>query len=187
MYESVGFGELHTLEDLVFALLNEIGLNIDDYGIVYDTDTYNVLSFNGRQIKASTDPSNPAIPSDLFVVLDPVFDNKIMSFLLAYYLQKEQEYGNINVTTILEDLEPIQYYNKDDYIKTKRSRVTVVLADGTKIYSSYYYQKGLKYSDAILRVGGQPRSLLRFDSIPEECITLIPAPTNIYPKEDIFY
>lgn len=181
-----GFGEIHSLEDLVFALLNEIGLGIDEYGLVYDTDNGNILSFNGRQIKASVDPMNPAIPTDLFVIFDPVFDNKIMSFMLGYYLSKEQEFGNLQVNTILEDLEPIQYYNKDDNIRTKRSRVTVV-TNSDKIASDYFYQKGLKYSDVILKVGRQPKDLHMFDSIPEESITVNPIVTNVYPVDDSSY
>ena len=184
---SFPFNQINTLEDLVYALLNEIGLELDDYGIVHDSDSGAILSFNGRQIKASIDPNNPAIPTDLFVILDPVFDNKVMSFLLGYYLQKEQAYGNLNPLGMTEELEPIQYYNKDDNIKTKRSRITISLLGGEKVSSIFYYQRGLKYSDIILRLGGQQPDLHLFDSIPEECITLIPPATNNYPKDDDIY
>ena len=182
-----GFGLIRSLEDLVFALINEIGLGIDQNGLLYDTDTNMILSLNGRQIKASVDINNPVIPNDMFVILDPVFDNKVMSFLFAYYLKKEEAEGELNPLSISEDFEPIPFYYKSDGIKTRKSRVGVVLLGGQTIYSQYYYQKGLKYSDLILRVKRKDIDLRMFDSLPEECISSVPIATNIYPKNDDMY
>lgn len=183
------FGFIRTLEDLVFALINEIGLGIDQTGLVYDADNGQPLLLNGRQIRASVDANHPIYPNDMYIVLDPVFDNKVMSFLFGYYLKKEEAMGDLNPLSISEDFEPIPFYNKGEGIKTRKSRVSVVLLSKPIISSLYYYQKGLKYTDLILRLGGRTDIDLRlFDSLPEECISSVPIATNLYPKdEDNYY
>ena len=179
---------INSLEDLIFALLNEIGLGIGLDGNVYDQDTGIELMCNGKHIKASIDPKNPAIPSDLYIIFDPVWDAKFMGIILGYYLAKEEAYGNIQSPVLSEDIENIPVYNKDLDIKTRRSRVYVALAGDIKISSMYYYQRGLKYSDLILRMGNHPYAdLSKFDSIPEESISITPMVTNLYPKENYNY
>lgn len=178
---------INSLEDLVFALLTEIGLGINQNGLLVDLDTGIELMYNGRHIRASIDPNNPAIPSDLYAIFDPIWDNKFMSVMLGYYLSKEESYGNIQSPVVSEDIESAQYYNKEDNIKTRRSRV--YLSTGNKtISSNFYFQRGLKFSDLILRIGNHPfADLSRFDSIPEESISLAPMVTNVYPKDDFNY
>lgn len=179
---------INSLEDLVFALLNEIGLGISPDGTVYDQDTGIEIMFNNKHIKASIDPNNPAIPSDVYIIFDPIWDAKFMSVMLGYYLSKEEAYGNIQSAVVSEDIENIPAYNKDLDIKTRRSRVYVALTGNQKISSLYYYQRGLKYSDLILRMGNHPfADLSKFDSIPEECISITPMVTNLYPKENYNY
>lgn len=182
----MGFGAFRSIEDLVFALINEIGLGIDQNGIVYDADNGQPILLNGRQIRASVDINRPIFPNDMYIVLDPVFDNKVMGFIFGYYLKKEEAMGNIDPLNISEDFEPIPFYNKGD-IKTRKSRVSVTLLNKGSVSSLYYYQKGLKYSDLILRLGGRDIDLRMFDSLPEECISAIPLATNIYPKEEDNY
>ena len=40
-----------TKEDLIFALINEIGLSINNNNVLYDQDTHNIIYFGGKEIK----------------------------------------------------------------------------------------------------------------------------------------
>lgn len=173
---------LNTLEDLIYILCSEIGLEISPQGILYDTDTYKELRCNGKSIIASVNPNKPAIPTDIYIVFDPVFDGKLMNFMLAYYLQKSAAMGVLEPLTFSEEMEDTPSYAKDDTIKTKRTRECVALRN-RKYYSRYYYQKGLKFSEIILDLGGYNIDLTKFDSIPDEVINMNAIITNNYFNE----
>ena len=162
--------QINTLEDLVYHLLNEIGLGINQGGFVYDVDTEQELYYNGKQIRASIDPRFPALANDLYGLFDPVFDGKFMSMMLGYYLKKSEAQEIINPISMTEQIAETPFWNSLNPVKTRKTRV-VVLCDGHREYNSeYYYQKGLKFADMILRLGGNPINLWRFDSVPEESI-----------------
>ena len=174
---------INSLEDLVFALLNEIGLGIGPYGIVYDTDTGIELKCNGKLIVASVDPNKPAIPSDIYILFDPVFDGKLMNIVLAYYLEKSRAMGIFEPLTFAEEMEEVPGYAKEDTIKSKKTRMCVALRN-RKYFSKFYYQRGLKFSEIILDLGGfQNVDLTKFDSIPEEAINSNAIITNNYFNE----
>lgn len=161
---------INSLEDLVFSILNEIGLAITPDGLVYDQDNMTILKCGGYQIKASVDPRNPAITTDIYLALDPVFDNKLMQMLLGYYLAKQEFEGNIVAPVISDYTEDIPSYNDFDNLRSKRTSLTVI-SNGITKTSLLYYQKGLKFSDMILRLGGNDFvDLRKFDSLPEESI-----------------
>ena len=162
---------INSLEDLVYALLNEIGLGITPEGFLYDPDTNQVLQFGGKQIRTSINKASPAISTDLYAAFDPIFDNRFMGMMLGYYLHKEECNGNISPLSIFETIQETKPYETDDHIHSKKTFATVVCEGGYRYTSCSYYQKGLKYSDIILRIGGNPYcDLTKFDSIPEEAI-----------------
>ncbi len=169
MFQSVV--QLNTVEDLVYHLLNEIGLGINEQGFVYDQSTEKEILFQGKQIKASINPLYPAIPNDLYSIFDPVFDGKFMSMMLGYYLKKCEANGDLNPLSIADQtLDPAPHMIANP-VKTKKTRVAVICEPRKEYVSEYYYQKGLKYSDMILRLGGLSIcNLWMFDSIPEEPI-----------------
>ena len=113
---------INSLEDLVYALLTEIGLFIDEEGVVVDQDTYKNIMYNGKVVRASINPKIPAIPSDIYAIFDPVWDNKFMSVMLGYYLRKEELLGNFQSSVMLEEIENIPFYNKDIDIKIVGAR-----------------------------------------------------------------
>ncbi len=170
---------INSLEDLVFALINEIGLGIGPGGVLYDTDIGNELQCNGKRIVASVDPTKPAIPTDIFILFDPVFDGKLMNFILAYYLEKSRAMGIFEPLTFSEEIEVVPNYAREDTIKSKKTRVNVALRN-RKYCSKFYYQKGLKFSEIILKLGGFDIDLTKFDSIPEETINSNAIITNNY-------
>ena len=162
--------QINTLEDLVYHLLNEIGLGINSYGFVYDQDTEQELYYNGKQIRASIDPRFPALANDLYGLFDPVFDGKFMSMMLGYYLKKSEAQSIIDPISMTEQVADLPFWNHLNPVKTRKTRVVVLCNNHKEYDSEYYYQKGLKFADMILRIGGNPVNLWRFDSVPEESI-----------------
>ena len=179
--------QVNILEELVYHLLNEIGLGINQGGFVYDLDTEQELQYMGKQIRASVDPRFPALANDLYGLFDPVFDGKFMSMMLGYYLKKSEAQGIINPISMTEQIAESYPWQTQNPVKTRKTRV-VVLCDNHREYNSeYYYQKGLKFSDMILRLGGNAINLWRFDSIPEEsiqgtCIQITPKTSSVNTK-----
>lgn len=162
---------INILEDLVFHLINEIGIGINTNGFIYDQDNGQEIYYQGKQIKASIDPRNPALENDLYGLFDPVFDGKFMAMMLGYYLKKSEAQGLIEPISMTEQIAEIPYYNYLNPIKTRKTRVVVLCENHREYNSNFYYQKGLKYSDMILRIGGNYNiDLSKFDSIPEESI-----------------
>lgn len=162
--------QANTLEELVFHLLNEIGLGINSNGFVYDQDTNQELFYDGKQIKASIDPRFPALANDTYGLFDPVFDGKFMSKMLGYYLKKSEAQEIINPVSVTEQIQKVPFYAHLNPTRTRRTRVVVMCENQYEYDSEFYYQKGLKFSDMILRLGGNPIDLWRFDSVPEEQI-----------------
>lgn len=165
--------QINILEELVYHLLNEIGLEINSNGFVYDLDTGQELYYNGKQIRASINPMFPALANDLYGLFDPVFDGKFMSMMLGYYLKKSEAQEIIHPISMTDQIAETPIWNNLNPVKTRKTRVVVLCEGHKEYYSEYYYQKGLKFSDMILRLGGHPVNLWKFDSIPEEPIQII--------------
>lgn len=161
--------KFETVEDLIFALINEIGLSIKEGGIIVDQDTLIPLKFGDKDIKASVDVNKPVYESDYTVVLDPLNNMKLMNMLLGYYLEKEKASGN---------LEPITF-STDEEFKRGPSNLTVRCGSAkTKLYditTNFYNNKCLKFADIILRLGNERNiDLHNFDVIPEPVVTKPP-------------
>ena len=147
----------NTKEDLIYALINEIGLSINTNNSLFDQDTGQVIYFGGKEIKCSINPNVTVYPSDVSVVFDPINDIRLMTTILGYYFEKERVMG---------DYYPITY-SFNDRDKRKPSNIMVKLQTKDKgiieINSNYYYNKCLKISDIILRMGEQYCDLSNFD------------------------
>lgn len=148
----------NTVEDLIYALLMEIGLAIKSpEEILYDQDTMLVLTCGNKQIKASIDPNRPVFASQFTTLFDPM-NFRIMNFFLSYYISKEESVGNFKVTA---------YSYHDNGLKgpDSKSNIRVKFLDGSVIESGYYNNKALKICDIILRMGGMNPDLSNFDMI----------------------
>ena len=147
----------NTKEDLIFALINEIGLSINGNNSLFDQDTGQVIYFGGKEIKCSINPNIPVYPSDIAVVFDPINDMKLMTTILGYYFEKERVMGEYYPIT----------YSFNDRDKKKPSSIMVKLQTNDRgiieINSGAYNNKCLKLSDIILRMGGQDCDLSNFD------------------------
>ena len=147
----------NTKEDLIFALINEIGLSINSNNSLFDQDTGQVIYFGGKEIKCSIDPNISVYPSDIAVVFDPINDMKLMTTILGYYFEKERVMGECYPIT----------YSFNDRDKKKPSSIMVKLQTPDRgiieLNSDSYSNKCLKLSDIILRMGGQFCDLSNFD------------------------
>ena len=146
----------NTKEDLIYALINEIGLSINNNNSLFDQDNGQLIYFGGREIKCSIDPRNPVYNSEISTIFDPLDDIKLMTTILAYYLEKERVMG---------DIYPITYsFNDRDKQGPSNMSVKIQTRNGMEeVTSNFYYNKCLKISDIILRMGGQFCDLSNFD------------------------
>ena len=147
----------NTKEDMIFALINEIGLSINNNGSLFDQDTGQIIYFGGKEIKCSIDPTIPVYKSDMSVIFDPLNDMKLMTTILGYYLEKERSMG---------DYYPITYsFNDRDKRGPSNMSVQIQTPDRgiVEVVSGFYYNRCLKISDIILRMGGQESNLSNFD------------------------
>ena len=146
----------NTKEDLIYALINEIGLSINENNSLFDQDNGQLIYFGGKEIKCSINPSNPVYASEIATVLDPFNDIKLMTTILAYYLEKER---------MMSDIYPITYsFNDRDKLGPSNMSVKIQTSNGMEeVTSNFYYNKCLKISDIILRMGGQFCDLSNFD------------------------
>ena len=146
----------NTKEDLIYALINEIGLSIDENNSLFDQDNGQPIYFGGREIKCSINPANPVYSSEIATLFDPINDFKLMTTILAYYLEKERVMG---------ESYPITYsFNDRDKQGPSNMSVKIQTSNGMgEVTSNFYYNKCLKISDIILRMGGQFCDLSNFD------------------------
>lgn len=152
----------NTIEDLTYAILNEIGLSIGQDGFLYDQDTRAVLTCGNKQIKASINPAQPVFPSEYTVVFDP-FNFKIMNYFMSYYANKEESAGNFRINAF-------SYQDNGLRGQDNRTGIRVKFAGGQTIESYYYRNKALKFCDIILRLGGMNPDLTNLDVVNENAI-----------------
>ena len=141
--------------DLIYALINEIGLSINENRDLYDQDSMIMIKYGNKPIKCSIDPNRPVYVTNQNSILDPISDGRIMNMFLSYYLEKERAYGNIN---------SILFYSNEPDGRKGPSSITIK-ADSGEITSRLYNNKCLKFADIILRIGGQDVDLSNFDSL----------------------
>lgn len=149
----------NTIEELTYALLNEIGLSLTPDGIIYDQDTKNAITCANKQIKASINPTKPVYQSEFTVVFDPL-NFKIMNYFLSYYFNKEENLGEFKINA---------FGFLDNGLKGQdcKTNIRVKFAGGGVLESKYYNNKALKICDIILRLGGYDPDLYNFDKVIE--------------------
>ena len=154
----------NTIEDLTFALMNEIGLSISSYPeeVIYDQDTMLILSCGNKKIKASIDPARPVFASEYTIIFDPL-NFKLMTYFFSYYTSKEESVGNFKVSA---------FGYQDNGLKGPdyKSNIRIKFAGGDTLESGYYNNNALKICDAILRMGGMIPDLSNFDKVMTNAI-----------------
>jgi hypothetical protein len=143
------------MNELVYKLLQEIGIDIDGNNILVDQDTQMVIYFNGKKVKYRLDGSPiPIGKNDIY--FDPINNVKLMNTLFLYYINKLQTldgiYYNIFYPVALQD------GSGKGYIEIK--------GPNTIIRSGLYFNDCLKYIDLLFRLSGEQFvDLSMYDSI----------------------
>lgn len=131
-------------------LLIALGLEIQNgTNVLVDQDTKSQLSFEGKFIKANTNPDKALYISEYDIKLEPIHPKctKLIERLFGKFLDdsSSEEIQNIpEVTTYFFDK------NEED----GKNRLTIKFEDGTSWIGNWYLNKVLSYIEAIFSIDG---------------------------------
>ena len=145
--------QFNDLGELIYNLLNSIGLSINASGYIYDQDTKVVIQDAGRVIKASVDPNAPCYAGQGEVVFDILGNVRLMTTLFGYAMDKASVYNGFDSVS--------QFI--DDIPGTKETALCIKMSDGTVKHSGFYVNKCLKYVAAIFLIDDTMVDLKNFD------------------------
>lgn len=143
--------------ELTYNLLNTIGLSINANGYIYDQDTKNILDFHGAKLKATVNPQIPCFAGQGEVMFDILNNVRLVTTLLGYTIDKE---------TAMNGFQSVSNYI-EDYPGTKRTAITIKMANGSLRTTGFYNNKCLKFIHAIFLVNEDNVDLSNFDSQQE--------------------
>lgn len=143
------YTELDELE-LVVMLLTSMGLSIDHNQTLIDQETMAQIKFQGKNIKASFDRMKPVYITEGDIKFEPLNRNNIrlLSTLFGHFLDKEQEYGNINRV--------LTFYPEEILLDDGSRRTKIIVkCEKNEVYESDYFEnKCLVYCDLINKICG---------------------------------
>ena len=157
MYNNCGNRYFDDPYEMTYNLLNAIGLSIDGNGYVYDQDTRIHLLYQGKKIKASIDPNNPAYAGEGEITMDLIHDMKLANMILLYFIDKESNLGDLSIVSQFIEEVP----------NGKLTALGIKKTDGSSIITEYYTNKALKYIEAVFLLDGEKIYLHNFDSLEE--------------------
>lgn len=134
--------------DLTKKLLFAVGLEIDpNTNNVIDQDTRNQISFEGKNLKANTDPNKTLYISKYDIKLSPADpkSTKIIEKLFAYFLDKNTEEGNINEVKVY-------YFDKDT--ENNKYRLNIKFSDGVRTEGSWFNNKIFCFIESMFQIDG---------------------------------
>jgi len=140
--------DLNESVEITRDLLIAMGMEIQPgTNVLILQDDKSQVSFEGKFIKANTDPSKALYISEYDVKLEPLNPKctKIMERLFGKFLDDSVELGNIPECTTY-------YFDKTD--TDKKYRLTIKFADGTSWTGNWYFNKIICYDEAIFSIDG---------------------------------
>lgn len=139
--------------DLVSDLLYVLGVNVNPTdNILMDQDTDNPILFEGKNIKATRNINKPAYISTNDIKLDPINPRytKLMSRIFGYYLDKQEEEGELpHALSFYFD----EFVNEDDP-QDRTFMLFVKFANGTTVSTPNRRSKALLYTEMIFLLDG---------------------------------
>lgn len=139
-----------TKEEFNNLMFENIGLDVNDQGFVYDEDLGLELMIKGK--KMVVDPEKVSYGAILF---DPINNPSIMDKLFKHYIEK---IGNEDgVYTKLIAYSPAQ--------KNEKAFLEIIQSDGTKYRSGKYYNDNIKCADIILQLNSAVSSMYDFSEL----------------------
>lgn len=160
-----GFMVFDDVFELTYELLNEMELEVQPNGYIYDRIHNNVYSFNGLMIKASTDPMNIHYAGQGEIAFDILHNTKMMKMMFENFIAKKQA-EEMPFLSFYPDEQEIEATKKgeEDY---KVSMLTVKFDTYHSISTPFYYRNPcLKFIHMIFLLEETQVDLRNFD-IPE--------------------
>lgn len=137
--------------EITRKLLIALGIEIQaGTNLLIDQDTKSQLSFEGKFIKANTNPDRALYVSEYDVKLDPLNPKctKIMERFFGKYLDDASSEDLQNIPEVLS-----YFFDKSEEEIT-RYRLTIKFADGTCWVGNWYLNKIICYDEAIFSIDG---------------------------------
>ena len=131
-----------------FLLVMGLEIN-DDTGVLIDQDTKSQISFEGKFVKANTDPNKALYISEYDIKLNPVDPKctKLMERMFGKFIDDNSSEDIGNIPEVLT-----YFFDKDE--QTDKYRLTMKYKDGTTWVGDWYLNKVLCYLDSIFKIGG---------------------------------
>lgn len=127
------------------SILGEMGLYLNPQHLVYDEDTGNMITIDGKFLAFTFTPNtNFFYDTEKCILFNPFGDFRTMNRLFSYYLNKEQANGNMGF---------VETYYIDENPKDSRETRMVIKTQNELYESEYYKNKCLKICDIILKIG----------------------------------
>ena len=144
------------INNLLYQLMTEIGLEIDSEMRIVDQDDGNVIMFKGKSLKVSLDNYRQPFIGRNDILFDPITNFKVMNNLFSYFIHKtsvtEGRYFNI--------FYPVNLPNGRTYIEIKENNQV--------IRSGAYMNPCIAYIDLIFRINGEAYDLSMYDTPLEQ-------------------
>ena len=157
--------DLNEVASITRHLVIALGLEIQpNTNILIDQETKNQLMFDGKFLKANTDPKKALYLSDTDVKLDPLDprSTKMIERLFGKFLINESSEELQNIPEVLT------YFFDRNEVDGKFT-LTIKFADGSRWVGTPYYNKVFCYDEAIFYIDGAfCIDLHRYDLSPEE-------------------
>lgn len=134
------------------AILDEIGIGINPDNTLYDQETYQPVTYQGKNIKYSLTNPDRIYLGEGDVLFDPMHNLRMITTMLSTYLRKEEDNGR----------EVLSMY--DDTIRENRTTShTIKFSEGDPVTSKYYKNRCLAICDNILEMANVNCDLTQFD------------------------
>jgi hypothetical protein len=149
-----GTMQFEDVYDLVYNLLNAIGLSINAGGYIYDQDTSIEIQIHGCKLKASVDPRKPCYAGQGEVVFDIMNNIRLVTTMLGYCIDKE---------SVMNGFNSVSHY-PEEIPESRLTAMTIKMADQSTRTTLYYKNKCLKFVHAMFLVYDEKVDLRNFDT-----------------------
>lgn len=144
------------MNNLLYQLMTEIGLEVDSELRIVDQDDGNIIMFKGKSLKVSIDGIRQPFIGRNDILFDPITNFKVMNNLFSYFIHKT----SVDEGRYFSIFYPVNLPNGTTYIEIKE--------DNNIIRSNAYMNPCLAYIDLIFRINGESYNLSMYDVPLEE-------------------
>jgi hypothetical protein len=138
--------------EMFYHMFDEIGLDINREGYLYDIDNRNIIKFKDKNIKTTQYPGVPVYCGNNDIVFEPLTNYNLMISLFGYYID----------TQCPPDFFIAQYIEDDETNTLQRVVIKTINGD---IYSPFYNNIYLGYCYCIFALSDQNVNLDNFDIV----------------------